>query len=402
MASTGNVFPGTAANVDRGGTSNVWSNPGNVVSDNTSDATVTVPSDYLVCSNFDFSSIPDNSLILGITVRVEASETGTGNSNYIPRLHSNTTPTLIGSAKTAVTVNGTTKVVSTRGGTSDLWGATLTAATVKSSGFGVSIWSTDTTNTLAIDYVTMAVEYAPPVSGDLAATESGSDTASMSGDVIVQGSMAATESGADTFAGEGDVIVQGALAVTETGADTFAADGTVADNEGVSGDLAATETGSDTFAGTGGVLVQGAAAATESGADAFASTGSVLVQGTLAATETGADAMSATGAVLVQGALAATEIGADTFAGTGTVPQPPITGTLAAVESGSDTFISVGTTYPKTELLGGGGKQARRIAWSDLEDDPADQAQEDATIAAAALAHAMTAVFASGALEGML
>lgn len=163
MPGTGNIFPGTGASVDRAG-STAWTNPGNVVSDNATDTTSAVPTDYLVCSNFDFSSVPDDAIIAGITVRVEASETGTGSSNYIPRLISDTTPTLIGSAKGAVTVSGTTKVISTNGGITDLWGATLTPAIVKNSGFGVAIWSTDTTNTLAIDYVTIAVEYhkAPP------------------------------------------------------------------------------------------------------------------------------------------------------------------------------------------------------------------------------------------------
>lgn len=162
MANTGNVFPGAGANVDRA-SSTAWTSPGNVVSDNATDTTVVVPSDYLVCSSFDFSSIPDGAIIKGVTVRVEASETGSGTSNYVPQLISDTTPTLIGSPKSAVTVSGSTKVISTNGGTADLWGATLTSAIVKNSGFGVAIWSTDTTNTLAIDFVTIAIEYVVPV-----------------------------------------------------------------------------------------------------------------------------------------------------------------------------------------------------------------------------------------------
>jgi hypothetical protein len=60
-----------------------------------------------------------------------------------------------------VTVTGTTPVVSSNGGTSDLWGATLTPLIVNNAGFGVSIWSTDTGNTLSVDYVTIAIEYTP-------------------------------------------------------------------------------------------------------------------------------------------------------------------------------------------------------------------------------------------------
>jgi hypothetical protein len=158
--STGNVFPIVGASVDRA-SSTAWTSPENVVSDNATDTTCAVPCDYLVTSSYGFA-VPSTATIVGITVRVEASETGTGTSTYVPQLISDTTPTLIGVAKSAVTVSGTTKVISTNGGTSDVWSATLTPAIVNAVGFGVAIWSTDTTNTLAIDFVTIAVEYTEP------------------------------------------------------------------------------------------------------------------------------------------------------------------------------------------------------------------------------------------------
>jgi hypothetical protein len=168
MATTGALFPTVAVSVDRAG-NGAWTNPGNVVSDNTTDATVTVPSDYLVTSGYGFA-IPASATITGVTVRVQASETGSGGSAYTPQLHSGTTPTLIGSAKTSTVVSGTTKVISTNGGSSDLWGATLTPAIVNDSGFGVSIWSADTSNAnvLAVDYVTVEVTYSdlPPLPVD--------------------------------------------------------------------------------------------------------------------------------------------------------------------------------------------------------------------------------------------
>lgn len=86
-------------------------------------------------------------------------------------------------------------------------------------------------------------EVATIVSGTMAATETGEDTASVSGDVIVAGTFAATESGADTFSASGGIVVQGTLAAAEAGADTFAASGKVI----VSGALAVAETGQDTF-----------------------------------------------------------------------------------------------------------------------------------------------------------
>jgi len=159
MATTGNVFPTAGATVDRAG-STLWTNPGNVVSDNATNATSTVPTDYLVTSGYGFT-IPLDATILGVTVRIEMSETGSGSSNYIPQLHSNTTPTLIGAAKSAITIT-TGPTISTSGSATDLWSAALTPAIVNAAGFGVSIWSTDTINGLQCDFVTIAIEYSVP------------------------------------------------------------------------------------------------------------------------------------------------------------------------------------------------------------------------------------------------
>jgi hypothetical protein len=167
MATTGNIFPTVNANVDRAA-SGAWNlASGNVFSDNAPTATgatgnvfVSVPADYLVTSAYGFT-LPAHATIVGVTVRVEAAETGGGSTNYIPQLHSATTPTLIGSAKSPVTVTSTTATVYSSGGTSDLWGATLTPLIVNNAGFGVSLWSTDTGNVLYVDYVTIAIEYTP-------------------------------------------------------------------------------------------------------------------------------------------------------------------------------------------------------------------------------------------------
>lgn len=156
--STGNVMAGAGTSVDRAG-STAWTNPGNIVSDNATDATCATPCDYLIAA-YDFD-IPAGATVAGVTVRVEATETGSGSSNYVPQLCSNTTPTLIGSAKTAVGVtNG--PVISSNGGAADLWGAALTPSIVNANGFCVALWSTDTTNTLLIDFVTMAIDYTVP------------------------------------------------------------------------------------------------------------------------------------------------------------------------------------------------------------------------------------------------
>ncbi len=195
--------------------------------------------------------------------------------------------------------------------------------------------------------------------GTLAATESGSDTAALTGDVLIDGALAATESGSDTAALTGDVIVQGALAVTESGTDTAAATGLVL----VQGALAATESGSDTAALAGLVLVQGSIASVEPGADTASIAGDVLVSGALAASETGSDTAAftgdaslgifgsidaaesgsdsaqVTGLVLIQGGLAVTETGSDTAAITG---PAAVSGSIAATETGSDTAAVTG------------------------------------------------------------
>lgn len=161
MASTGAKFPTSGTTADRA-SATAWTNPGFITADDTSYATAAVPTDYLIATGYDFSSIPNGSVIQGVTVVVNASESGSGLSDYVPQLCSAATPTLIGSAKTAISLNGTTQTSNTSGSSSDVWGASLTAAIVKNSGFGAVIWSTDTTNTLSVDYITIDITYEAP------------------------------------------------------------------------------------------------------------------------------------------------------------------------------------------------------------------------------------------------
>lgn len=82
------------------------------------------------------------------------------------------------------------------------------------------------------------------VTGSLAATETGSDTFTSSGKVIVQGSLSATESGVDTLSATGSVLVQGSLQATEVGLDTAAFTGVVISSS-ITGTMAANEEGFD-------------------------------------------------------------------------------------------------------------------------------------------------------------
>jgi hypothetical protein len=157
MSTAGPNLAGAGASVDRA-SATAWTTPGNITADDASTASAAVPTDYLVASSFGFS-IPPGANILGVTVEVQAHETGTGSSNYVVQLHSATTPTLIGSSKNSATVTGTTPTTQSFGGASDPWGASLTPTIVNDTGFGVSLWSTDTTNTLLVDFIRITIEY---------------------------------------------------------------------------------------------------------------------------------------------------------------------------------------------------------------------------------------------------
>ena len=159
MASTGNVFVGTGEN-NAGIGATAWVNPGNITADDTTDSTCTAAasSQYLVGRNCGFT-IPDAAIIKGITVRIEASESSTGAETLNAQLQ-NDSGTLFGSSKTN-SINGTSKTVYTYGSATDLWGATITPAIVRDADFGVRFWYT-TAHNMAVDYVTIAVEFVIP------------------------------------------------------------------------------------------------------------------------------------------------------------------------------------------------------------------------------------------------
>ena len=159
--STGNVMAGTGEN-NAGIGATAWTSPGNVTADDAADATcnAAASSQYLVARNFNFASVPDGATILGILVRVEASEHSAGTEPLLAQLQ-NEAGTLFGSSKStsnAGSISGTAKAVYTYGSTSDVWGATLTASIVKDADFGVRLWFT-TSHDVRIDFVTMAVEW---------------------------------------------------------------------------------------------------------------------------------------------------------------------------------------------------------------------------------------------------
>lgn len=163
MANTGNVFPTSGTGWDRSA-GGAWSNPGNIVSDNATNASLSggADQDGLIASAFDFSGITDGSTINGITARFEMRD-ALGSTNRILNAQlRDASGTLFGSAKTVTITGGSTMTVYSLGGTSDLWGATITAAIVKDSDFGVQFYISNGSTIGEVDYVTLAVEWTAP------------------------------------------------------------------------------------------------------------------------------------------------------------------------------------------------------------------------------------------------
>lgn len=163
LANTGNVFPGSGTNVDRSALT-AWTSPGEIVSDNTTDATCNAAgSDYLVASGFGFT-LAAGSTINGILVRVEASEHTAGTEPLLAQLQ-DASGALVGSSKSTSnegSISGTTKAVYTYGSTADTWSASPTEAMVEDADFGVRVWFA-TSHDVRIDYITMQVEYTTPL-----------------------------------------------------------------------------------------------------------------------------------------------------------------------------------------------------------------------------------------------
>lgn len=103
-----------------------------------------------------------------------------------------------------------------------------------------------TAASVEVAHVELTLPAPDGVSGTLAATEIGADTAAFAGAVLVAGALAATESGADTAAFSGTLGPTSPPAVMHVELTLPAA-------SGVAGTLAVTESGSDTAAFSGSV-----------------------------------------------------------------------------------------------------------------------------------------------------
>jgi len=162
---------GTGANVTGIGTI-AWTNPGNIVSDNNSFATVTLPnngstSNYLRGTNYGFS-IPGSATITGITVVIgKLSSNFFGftaiNDNAVYLVKNGT----ITGANRAAGTWPTSETAVSYGGAADLWGTTWTPADINNTNFGVVLSAVNNTGlgvsyTASVDYMQITVNYSLP------------------------------------------------------------------------------------------------------------------------------------------------------------------------------------------------------------------------------------------------
>ena len=164
---------GTGTNMTGLGTV-AWNNPTSIyTSDNSISTTTlasTITSNYLRASNFGFS-IPANATILGVTVNIERSADRSGIRDNVISLV-NSSGTIVGNNKAITSINWpTTEDVATYGGVTDNWNASLTAADINSSNFGVvlAVYNSHTSKirTANVDHITISVTFViPPPSND--------------------------------------------------------------------------------------------------------------------------------------------------------------------------------------------------------------------------------------------
>lgn len=264
MATSGPLYPGTTANLSNAGTSEsaeAWVNPGNVASDNATEATITAAtydspdiSQILVCSNFGFT-IPAGSTIQGITVEIDRrSIIASSGKDFRVQLAKGTTfADLVGSnLAVPATIWPSTTAVATYGGAANLWGTTWTDAEINASSFAVflSAQANIANADVGVDFVRVTVTYAPIVGGTLSVT--GTATVARNGTVTYAGALAVA--GAGTIGLDGTVTPAGGGGLTTYVDDDFEARSPLTDTWGsapTGGDYTGDGTATDIASGRG-------------------------------------------------------------------------------------------------------------------------------------------------------
>jgi hypothetical protein len=173
---------GTGADVAGVGTV-TWSNPGNIISNDNTYATVAVNggsiSHYLQATNYGFG-IPAGATITGITVTIGRFENSTALGNDVRdyRLQLIKGGVIVGSNLAATGTDWPiTEGVASYGGTGNMWGTTWTPADINASNFGVALAVNSTNIRIAsVDYMQISVTYTATYRSQFTAMNIGSPT----------------------------------------------------------------------------------------------------------------------------------------------------------------------------------------------------------------------------------
>lgn len=152
-----------------------WANVNNaLVSDDVKSTASNVirntTTNYLVCTGFDFSTIPAGATITGITVNVERMTSGgTIRDAFVYLAKDVSGSSVIQTAFNGATATNytTADVVEAHGGSNPLWNNTWTVAEVQAANFGVAFAArntstTSTTNrTVSVDNIQVRISYSP-------------------------------------------------------------------------------------------------------------------------------------------------------------------------------------------------------------------------------------------------
>ncbi len=169
-ATAGPRDAGAGANVNGSGGTRDWSNPNNVVADDTSYATTSLLgasgsdlSKYLRATDYGFS-IPSGATIDGIAVSImrRADASSIVRDWGLMLLKGGT---IVGSNRASDTAWTSSMAEFTYGGAADLWGTTWTPAQINASDFGVSLylWNSTYNNRIAyVDCMRITVTYSVP------------------------------------------------------------------------------------------------------------------------------------------------------------------------------------------------------------------------------------------------
>lgn len=171
MATLGPQICRTGTNVMGVGTI-AWANPDRITGQDSLYASANFSSvqqtNYLEASNFDFSSIPAGSTINGIVVTINRFQSGTYSAITDKVISLILEGSLIGTGK--VPPGGSWSPIMPTpvsfGGSSDLWGTSVTLANIQDSTFGVVLsinGAGGLTNVGFVDYISMTITYTPPV-----------------------------------------------------------------------------------------------------------------------------------------------------------------------------------------------------------------------------------------------